>query len=90
MTYDNGTTFAEYELTERATGLEMFFAFPFHSWERGSNENANGLLRQYFPKGMPFAKVKQKEIEVVISEINHRPRKRHGYLTPLEVFYGKN
>ena len=90
MTYDNGTTFAEYELTERATGLEMFFAFPFHSWERGSNENANGLLRQYFPKGMPFAKVKQKEIEVAISEINHRPRKRHGYLTPLEVFYGKN
>ena len=90
MTYDNGTTFAEYELTERATGLEMFFAFPFHSWERGSNENANGLLRQYFPKGMPFAKVKQKEIEFAVSEINHRPRKRHGYLTPLEVFYGKN
>jgi IS30 family transposase len=89
MTYDNGTTFSAHELTERETGLTMYFAFPYHSWERGCNENANGLLRQYFPKGMAFAKVKQSEIESVVSEINHRPRKRHGYLTPLEVFYEK-
>lgn len=89
MTYDNGATFAEHELTEKATGLEMYFAYPYHSWERGCNENANGLLRQYFPKGMAFAKVKQAEIESAVSEINRRPRKRHGYLTPLEVFYEK-
>jgi len=89
MTYDNGTTFAEHELTEKETGLEMYFAYPYHSWERGCNENANGLLRQYFPKGMAFAKVKQPEIESAVSEINHRPRKRLGYLTPLEIFYEK-
>ena len=90
MTYDNGTTFADHELTERETGMTIYFAHPYHSWERGCNENANGLLRQYFPKGMAFAAVKQGEIEKVVSEINHRPRKRLGYLNPYEVFYGKN
>lgn len=90
MTYDNGSTFSEYELTERETGLAIYFAYPYHSWERGCNENANGLLRQYFPKQLAFAKVKQKEIDLVVSEINHRPRKRLGYLTPYEVFYEKN
>jgi IS30 family transposase len=90
ITYDNGTTFAQHELTERETGLQIYFAYPYHSWERGCNENANGLLRQYFPKGMAFAEVKQEEIASAVSEINHRPRKRLGFLTPLEVFYGKN
>ena len=90
MTYDNGSTFSEYELTERITGLQIYFAYPYHSWERGCNENANGLLRQYFPKKMAFAKLEQKEIELVVSEINHRPRKRLNYLTPYEVFYEKN
>ena len=90
MTYDNGATFAEYELTERATGIEIYFAYPYHSWERGCNENANGLLRQYFPKGIAFAPVGQKEIDWAVAEINHRPRKRLNYLTPHEVFYGKN
>lgn len=89
LTYDNGSTFAEYELTERKTGIEIYFAYPYHSWERGCNENANGLLRQYFPKSMAFAKVEQKEIDWAVSEINHRPRKRLGYLTPYEVFYEK-
>jgi IS30 family transposase len=89
MTYDNGTTFSAHELTEKKTGLEIFFAYPYHSWERGCNENANGLLRQYFPKGMAFARVKQKEVAFAVSEINHRPRKRHDYLTPLEIFYEK-
>ena len=89
MTYDNGTTFSEHELTERETGLMIYFAYPYHSWERGCNENANGLLRQYFPKGMAFEKVKQKEIDFAVSEINNRPRKRLDYLTPYEVFYGK-
>jgi len=90
MTYDNGTTFSEYELTERATGLEIFFAYPYHSWERGCNENANGLLRQYFPKGMVFAGITQEEVDRAVAEINHRPRKRLHYRTPYEVFYEKN
>ena len=89
LTYNNGTTFSESELTERAIGLDIYFAYPYYSWERDCNENADGLLRQYFPKGMSFEKVKQKAIDFAISEINHRPRKRLGYLTPLEVFYEK-
>ena len=87
VTYDNGSTFSEYELTERETGIVVYFAFPYHSWERGCNENSNGLLRQYFPKGMPLGNVMQKEIDRAINEINHRPRKRLNYLTPYEVFY---
>ncbi|MFA6160460.1 MAG: IS30 family transposase [Parcubacteria group bacterium] len=90
ITYDNGTTFSEYELTERETGMKIFFAYPYHSWERGCNENANGLLRQYFPKGMAFANIKQEEINWAVSEINNRPRKRLGFLSPREVFYEKN
>ena len=90
VTYDNGSTFAEYELTERETKLKIYFAYPYHSWERGCNENANGLLRQYFPKQMSFAHVKQEEINAAVAEINNRPRKRLGYLTPYEVFYEKN
>jgi len=89
-TYDNGTTFASYELTERETGIAIYFAYPYHSWERGCNENANGLLRQYFPKSMAFAGISQTEIDHVVSELNHRPRKRLNFLTPHEVFYEKN
>lgn len=90
MTYDNGSTFAEHELTEKETGLTMYFAYPHHSWERGCNENANGLLRQYFPKKTPFGKVAQEEIEKAFKEINGRPRKRLKYLTPNEIYYEKN
>lgn len=85
--YDNGSVFAEYELTERETGMEIYFAYPYHSWERGCNENANGLLRQYFPKNAPFKEVTQREIDWAVNELNHRPRKRLNYLTPYEVFY---
>ena len=90
MTYDNGTTFSAHELTEKKTGLEIFFAYPYHSWERGCNENANGLLRQYFPKQMAFANVKQGEINQAVHELNTRPRKRLGYATPCEIFYEKS
>lgn len=85
-TLDNGMEFSEYELMERATGMEIYFAYPYHSWERGSNENFNGLLRQYFPKGSNFATVTQKDVGRAIRELNHRPRKRLNYLTPYEVF----
>lgn len=90
LTYDNGSTFSEHELTERETGMQIYFAYPYHSWERGCNENANGLLRQYFPKHIPFEKVEQKEIDRVAAEINNRPRKRLHYRTPHEVFYERN
>lgn len=85
-TFDNGTEFSEYELLERETGMTIYFAYPYHSWERGSNENFNGLLRQYFPKGSPFATITQKDVGRAVRELNHRPRKRLSYLTPYEVF----
>jgi len=85
-TFDNGTEFSEYELMERETGMKIFFAYPYHSWERGTNENFNGLLRQYFPKGIPFATITQKDVNRAVRELNHRPRKRLNYLTPYEVF----
>ena len=85
-TFDNGTEFSEYELMERETGIKIFFAYPYHSWERGTNENFNGLLRQYFPKGTPFATITQKDVNRAVRELNHRPRKRLNYLTPYEVF----
>ncbi len=89
MTYDNGSTFSEYELTERETGMTIYFSYPYHAWERGCNENANGLLRQFFPKKTPFGPVTQKQIEKAVRLLNNRPRKRLNYLTPYEVFNGK-
>jgi transposase, IS30 family len=86
ITYDNGATFSDYELTARDLELDIYFAYPYHSWERGCNENANGLLRQYFPKKTPLGQVTQAEIDQAVDEINSRPRKRLNYLTPLEVF----
>lgn len=90
ITYDNGVTFSDHELTAKETGMEIYFAYPYHSWERGCNENSNGLLRQYFPKKTPLGNVSQERIDYVIDEINSRPRKRLDYLTPYEVFYEKN
>jgi len=86
LTYDNGSEFSEYELTERETELDIYFAYPYHSWERGCNENANGLLRQFFPKKTPFGPITQKQIEKAVRLLNSRPRKRLNYLTPYEVF----
>lgn len=86
ITYDNGSTFSEYEMTEKKTGIDIYFANPYHSWERGCNENFNGLLRQFFPKKSSFANIEQEEIENAVRLINNRPRKRLNYLTPAEVF----
>jgi len=86
ITYDNGSTFAEHELTEREVNIEIYFANPYHSWERGCNENFNGLLRQFFPKKSSFANIEQEDIEKAVMLINNRPRKRLNYMTPAEVF----
>jgi len=86
ITYDNGSTFSEHQTTERDTGIDIYFAFPYCSWERGTNENFNGLFRQFFPKKSSFATITQEEIDSAIKLINNRPRKRLNYLTPAEVF----
>ena len=89
LTYDNGSTFASHKETERKTKIDIYFAYPYHSWERGCNENANGLLRQFFVKKSLFANIDQKDIDKAYRLINNRPRKRLNYLTPYEVFYEK-
>jgi len=88
ITYDNGVEFAEYELTEKQLGAEIYFAHPYHSWERGTNENTNGLIRRYFPKGTPFSNIELTYFKETITRINHRPRERLGFRTPHEKFWG--
>lgn len=85
LTLDNGTEMADYEALEHHTGIRVYFAHPYHSWERGSNENFNGLLRQYFPKQTSFATVTQKQVDLAANLLNTRPRKRHGYVSPVEL-----
>jgi len=79
LTLDNGTEMQDYKALERHTGIRIYFAHPYHSWERGSNENLNGLLRQFFPKQMSFAHLTQKQVDLAANLLNTRPRKRHGY-----------
>lgn len=85
-TLDNGVEFSEHELIARSLDLDIYFAYPYHSWERGTNENTNGLLRQFFPKGESLDEVDPEKLKRVVKLINHRPRKRLKYLTPHEVF----
>jgi transposase, IS30 family len=86
LTYDNGVQFSLHQGTEQKSGIPIFFAYPYHSWERGTNENTNGLLRQYYPKGSMFEGITQEALDQVVDLINNRPRKRLNYLTPHEVF----
>ena len=84
ITADNGTEFHGYRDIESATGVTVYFATPYHSWERGTNENTNGLIRQYLPKRTSMEHVTQRHCNAIASALNNRPRKRHGYRTPLE------
>lgn len=86
-TYDNGIEFSEYEGIERDANIKIFFAYPYHSWERGTNENTNGLLREFFPKGSSFKNVTQRDLDRAVKFLNTRPRKCLGYLTPEEMFF---
>jgi IS30 family transposase len=88
LTVDNGPENSDWSTIETVTGLSCFFAHPYRSCERGANENANGLLREYFPKKTDFREVSEKEIARVEYALNSRPRKRHGFRTPLEVWSG--
>jgi transposase, IS30 family len=84
-TFDNGKEFANHERIAQATDIDIYFARPYHAWERGSNESFNGLLRQFFPKGTDFTGISPLEVKHVHDLLNDRPRKRFGYRTPREV-----
>ena len=86
ITYDNGSEFSDYDLIGRFTMTMIYFAYPYHSWERGTNENTNGLLRQFFPKKMLLKDVTQEQVDRAVKLINNRTRKRLNYETPTEVF----
>jgi transposase, IS30 family len=87
LTLDNGVEMRDHEEMERRTGLTVYFAYPYHSWERGTNENTNGLLRQYFPKKTSFEPVTQEQVDRAVQRLNTRPRKRLGYQSPHTVFH---
>jgi IS30 family transposase len=87
VTYDNGKEFADHAAVDKALGSTAYFADPFASWQRGSNENFNGLLRQYIPKKRPLSTVSSEELKMIQDRINHRPRKRLGFKTPYQVFH---
>lgn len=86
ITFDNGKEFTLHEPIAKALGCDTYFARPYHSWERGQNENANGLLRQYFPKTMELVNVAMKQVFEAVDKLNSRPRKCLGFKTPYEVF----
>lgn len=89
LTRDNGPEFGDYDRTlEDHTGMGVYRAMPYHSWERGTNENWNGLMRQFFPKGTFFATITEYDVQRAVRMLNDRPRKRLGYKTPREVFKG--
>ena len=89
MTFDNGREFAGFKELERGLGMRSYFAHPYHSWERGTNENTNGLLRQFFPKGVDFDQISQSDVDRAVKLLNNRPRKCLNYRTPTEVFWSK-
>jgi IS30 family transposase len=90
ITLDNGTEFHGYQTVEDRTGVEFYFATPYHSWERGTNENTNGLVRQYLPKGMCLKSLTQAKCDQIAKELNDRPRQRLGFRTPSEVFFARS
>jgi len=90
LTADNGKEFASHELIAKALNAKFYFAHPYSSWERGLNENTNGLIRQYFPKKSDFKAITQKQIDNAMKRLNNRPRKCLGFKTPNQVFFGIN
>lgn len=85
MTYDNGIEMANHKWFSQQTQMNVYFAHPYSSWERGTNENTNGLIRRYFPKGTDFNKVTEEQLKYVEDKLNNRPRKVLSYRTPLEM-----
>lgn len=87
LTLDNGTEFHDYKKLEERFPVTCYFATPYHSWERGANENLNGLIRQYLPKGVCMSKLTQAECDWIAHELNSRPRKRLNFKTPEEIYH---
>jgi transposase, IS30 family len=87
ITADNGKEFAGHEKIKAALNADVYFAHPYRSWERGLNENTNGLIRQYFTKGSSFENITDKDVDDVMEKLNHRPRKTLNYKTPHAVFF---
>ena len=90
ITPDNGVEFHGYKALEQALDATVYFATPHQAWERGTNENTNGLIRQYLPKGTPLGHLTQAHCNAIASSLNHRPRRRLGFRTPHEVYYGSD
>jgi transposase, IS30 family len=84
---DNGKEFAHHLATDQALGIQTYFADPYRSLQRGSNENFNGMLRQYIPKKRRMETVRDEELTMIQNRLNHRPRKRLGFKAPYEVFH---
>lgn len=89
LTLDNGPEMNQFESLEENTGTTVYFAQPYHSWERGTNENTNGLYRQYFPKKQSMNHVSQTEVDRAVRRLNNRPRKRLQYQSPFTVFHSR-
>ncbi len=87
ITADNGKEFAEHKSIGLGLNIDFYFAKPYHSWERGANENANGLIRQYFTKGSSFENITEQDVAEVQEKLNNRPRKKLGFLSPNDFFY---
>lgn len=85
MTYDNGVEMARHKEITSKTGMKIYFAHPYSSWERGTNENTNGLIRRYLPKGTDFNLINKKQLLIIQDKLNNRPRKIIGYKTPKEI-----
>ena len=86
-TFNNGKEFAKHPDMADALDMDYYFAHPYHSWERGANENKNGLIRQYLPKGTSFENLSNNDIALIQNKLNNRPRKTLGFLTPIEYFF---
>ncbi len=89
ITYDNGLEFAEHQKMAQSLSANIYFAHPYSSWERGLNENTNGLIRQYLPKSQPLNNITQKKLGTIMHQLNHRPRKTLDFKTPYELFFKK-
>jgi len=86
ITSDNGKEFAQHQHIAQTLNIDMFFAKPYHSWQRGANENTNGLIRQYFKKGSSFENITPEQVQKIQDKLNNRPRKKLGFQTPNEFF----